>query len=51
LLEKEIKEANKILKDSAEQEMEKWKSVDGKIFSSAYFQFEEEQPFIEQRMG
>lgn len=36
LLEKELKEANRLLREAAEAEMEGWKMIDGRSFCSSY---------------
>lgn len=36
LIEKQVKEANKVLREAAEIEVEKWKTIDGKSFGPAY---------------
>lgn len=39
-IERELNEANKTLRDKAESELEQWKAIDGKNFSSSYMEFE-----------
>ena len=51
LLDKEIKEGNKVLKTHIDSELEKWKVIDGKNFNFTYIQFEEEYLKIEERIN
>lgn len=50
LLERELSEANRILKAKAENELQAWKHLDGKTFSTSYLEFESAIPAIEERL-
>ena len=39
LMEREVKEANKVIKGRTEELLEPWKGIDGRVFNQSYLDF------------